>query len=80
MMPPALHVHSRRLHGRHAWSGDDNWDVSGTDARLAANWADLEGCSWCWQANVNADWGPLVNQIEQLAGVVLGVVGIVVAA
>src|SRR5260370_599154 len=60
-------------------SRDDNWDVSGTDPRLAANWADLEGCSWYWQANVNADWGPLINQLEQAAGVILGVVGIIVA-
>jgi hypothetical protein len=60
-------------------SRDDNWDVTGNDPRLAANWADLEGCSWCWKANVNADFGPLVNQLEQVAGVVLGVVSIIVA-
>jgi hypothetical protein len=73
-------VHSGYMSGTlGGGSRDDNWDVTGSDPRLAANWADLEGCNWYWQANVNADLGPLVNQLEQAAGIVLGVIGIIVA-
>jgi hypothetical protein len=46
---------------------------------LAAAWADLETCQWHWKASANADWNSLVNQIEQAAGIVLGVVSIVAA-
>jgi hypothetical protein len=60
-------------------SRDDNWDVSGTDPRLAAGWADLEGCQEYWKADTSADWNPLIGQIEQVAGIVLSVVGIIVA-
>ena len=60
-------------------SRDDNWDVSGTDPRLAAGWADLEGCQGYWKADTSADWNPLVGQIEQATGIVLAVVGIIVA-
>lgn len=58
-------------------SGD--WDDSGTDPRIAAYWGDLEGCRWAWAANVNADWNCIISQVENAAGLVVGVVGIVVA-
>jgi hypothetical protein len=61
-------------------SRDDIWDVSGTNSLLAANWADLEGCKEYWAANVDTDLNPLLNQLEQAAGIVLGIIGIIAAA
>jgi hypothetical protein len=60
-------------------SRDDNWDVSAIDPRLVTNGADLQGCSWSWATKVSADWNPLVNQCEGAAGVILGVIDLVVA-
>jgi hypothetical protein len=74
-------VHSGHMAGFfESGSRDDTWDLSGNDPKLAANWADLEGDSWYLAANVDADWNPLVNHIEQAVGIALGVVGIVVAS
>jgi hypothetical protein len=46
---------------------------------LANNWADFEGGTAYFTANVHADWNPLVNQIEQGAGLVFSVIGIIIA-
>ena len=74
-------VHSGHMAGTiESGSRDDTWDVSGTNDALAQNWADFEGAGCTFVANVNADWNPLINQIEQVGGVVLGVIGIIVAA
>jgi hypothetical protein len=72
-------VHSGHMAGTiESGSRDDNWDVTGTDPVLAANWADFWGSKGYATTNVNSDWNPLVNQVESLAGIVLGIVGIVV--
>jgi uncharacterized protein with LGFP repeats len=59
-------------------SRDDNWDITGNDPVLANAWADLEGCRAYFATHAGSDWNPLVGQIEQAAGIVLSVVGIVV--
>ena len=70
--------HSGHMAGEiESGSSDDNWDVSGSNPKLAAGWADLQGATYTWQASESTDLNSLINQIEQGAGLVLSIVSIV---
>ncbi|WP_157639789.1 hypothetical protein [Burkholderia ubonensis] len=62
---------------------DGNWNKSGHNDQIAANWPSLcAGTHWRWSAPVNWDWGILVKQIQdglKTAGTVIGSVVAVVA-
>jgi hypothetical protein len=57
-------------------SRDDIWDVTGSDPRLAANWADLEGCQAYWQVDRNWDGNSLFDKLVSSAGLVLAIVAL----
>jgi hypothetical protein len=56
---------------------NDDWNVSGFDPRLAANWADLEGCQGYLQKSSSWDWMSLIQAIMDVAPYVQDVILIV---
>jgi hypothetical protein len=46
-------------------SRDEEWNVSGTDPQIAANWADLEGSSGKWDVSTNTDWHSVLDRLAQ---------------
>lgn len=62
-------------------SRDDTWSTSGKNDALAAGWANLSA-GYVWQANAAVNWdaNSLVNEVIAALGIVLGVIGIVVAS
>jgi hypothetical protein len=77
-VPAAVYVFATngRLHGTfEAGSRDHNWGRSEILPGLAAGWAALErGWSWHWEARVNADFGPFLDDIIRIvaAGQAIG--------
>ena len=64
-----------------AGSRDDDWNVTGYNADIAAHWAALQGYNWRWSANVNWDVvGDLTRIIDALKqiGQVIAVIAVVV--
>lgn len=72
-------VHQGRVHGTfESGSRDDDWNNSGNNPALAAGWADLWAhWSWRWQAAVNLDIGPLLDDVKNALGVAGAIIAIV---
>jgi hypothetical protein len=64
-----------------ACSRDDNWNNEGQNDAIRDNWSSIIA-GWSWKANAqaNGDLTNLVNSEIGGLGLVLGVIGIVVAA
>jgi hypothetical protein len=55
-------------------SNDDNWDTSGNDPALRAEWPLLSGCSGYFKADTKWDASALVGEVAQAGGLVLSIV------
>jgi hypothetical protein len=71
--------HRGRVHGTgESGSRDDDWGDSGTNAALAAAWADISaGYSWQWHAAANGDIGAMIDQAVKTLGQAAAVIAIV---
>jgi hypothetical protein len=60
-------------------SRDHDWDNSGYNSQLQANWSHVQQQGWNWQANANTslDFGTLFNEIKQVIGYVQTVISVV---
>lgn len=60
-------------------SNDHNWDNTGTNPQLQADWANIQQQGWNWQpsASVSFDAGTLFNEISTVIGVIKTVVSVV---
>ncbi len=72
-------AHQGRVHGTfEPGSRDDDWGNSGNNPALAAGWADLwANWSWRWEARVNMDLGPLLDDVKNAMGVAGAIIAIV---